>query len=74
MISSGTLVVTVPPERVARVSTALKELGTPVAFVGRVIGGAGVHILKDGTTTHYVGIRCEEDELARIWALYPRNG
>jgi hydrogenase expression/formation protein HypE len=74
MISSGTLVVTVPPERVARVSTALKELGTPFALVGRVIDGAGVHILKDGRTIHHAEIRCEEDELARMWALYPRNG
>jgi hydrogenase expression/formation protein HypE len=74
MISSGTLVVTVPPERVAQVSTTLEELGTPFSFVGRVTDGAGVHVLKDGTTTHYGGIRCEEDELARIWALYPRNG
>jgi hydrogenase expression/formation protein HypE len=31
-------------------------------------------ILTDGTTTHYVGIRYEKDELARIWALYLRNG
>jgi hydrogenase expression/formation protein HypE len=74
MISSGTLVVTVPPERVAQVSVALDKLGTPFASVGRVTDGVGVHVLKDGTTTDYVGIRCEEDELARIWALYPRNG
>jgi hydrogenase expression/formation protein HypE len=74
MISSGTLVVTVPPDRVAQVSTALKDLGTPFAFVGRVTDGAGVHVLKDGRTIHHAAIRCEEDELARMWALYPRNG
>jgi hydrogenase expression/formation protein HypE len=74
MISSGALVVTVPPERVARVSVALEELGTPFAFVGHVTDGAGVHVLKDGGTIQYTEIRCEEDELARIWALYPRNG
>lgn len=74
MISSGTLAVTVPPERVAQVGTALEELGTPFAFVGHVIDGAGVHILKDGRSIHHTEIRCEEDELARMWALYPRNG
>jgi hydrogenase expression/formation protein HypE len=74
MISSGTLAVTVPPERVARVSAVLEELGTPFAFVGHVTDGAGVRVLKDGGTIEYTEIRCEEGELARIWALYPRNG
>jgi hydrogenase maturation factor len=74
VISSGTLVVTVPPERVAQVSAALEELGTPFAFVGHVTDGAGVRVLKDGGAIHHAEIRCEEDELARIWALYPRNG
>jgi hydrogenase expression/formation protein HypE len=73
MISSGTLAVTVPPERVEVVSEALEGVGTPFAFVGRVTDGAGVHVHKDGETTHYTKIRCEEDELARLWALYPRD-
>jgi hydrogenase maturation factor len=74
MISSGTLAVTVPEARVIQVSKALKELGTPFAFVGRVIEGAGVHVLKDGVAIHHTEIRCEEDELARMWAVYPRDG
>jgi hydrogenase expression/formation protein HypE len=37
MISSGTLAVTVPPERVGDVSRVLEELSTPFAFVGRVM-------------------------------------
>ena len=74
MISSGTLAVTVPPERVEDVSKALEELKTPFTFVGRVIEGKGVHILQDGKTRHYTRIRCEEDELARMWSLYPRDG
>jgi hypothetical protein len=41
---------------------------------GAASDGAGVHVLKEGTTTRYVGIRSEEDELARIWTLYPRHG
>jgi hydrogenase expression/formation protein HypE len=74
MISSGTLAVTVPPKRVEDVSEALKDVKTPFAFVGRVIEGEGVHILGDGQTRHYTEIRCEEDELARLWVLYPREG
>jgi hydrogenase expression/formation protein HypE len=70
MISSGTLAVTVPEARVIRVSEALKELGTPFAFVGHVIEGAGVHVLKDGMVMRHAEIRCEEDELARMWTVY----
>jgi hydrogenase expression/formation protein HypE len=72
MISSGTLAVTVPPERVMQVSAALEELGTPFAFVGRVTDGAGVRVLKDGGAIHHTEIRGEEDELARLWAIFPR--
>jgi hydrogenase expression/formation protein HypE len=74
MISSGALAVTVPPGRVAQVSAALGEFGTPFAFVGYVTDGVGVHVLKDGGAIHHAEIRCEEDELARMWALYPRTG
>ncbi len=73
MISSGTLAVTVPPERVDDVREALEELGTPFAFVGRVTGSEGVRVLRDGEMIHHTEIRCEEDELARLWALYPRD-
>ncbi len=74
MISSGTLAVTVPPERTEDVSHTLEELGPEFAFVGEVVEGAGVRVLQDGKTVHYTEIRCEEDELARMWALYPRDG
>ncbi len=73
MISSGTLAVTVPPKKVEAVSHALEKLGTPFAFIGRVVDGTGVRIARDGEVVHHTEIRCEEDELARMWALYPRN-
>jgi hydrogenase maturation factor len=73
MISSGTLAVTVPPERVEGVSRALGQLGTAFAFVGGVVEGAGVRVLQNGKAVHYTEIRCEEDESARMWALYPRD-
>jgi len=74
MISSGTLAVTVPTERVKDVRKVLEDLRTPFAFVGQVIEGVGVRLLRDDTTLHYTEIRCEEDELARLWSLYPRKG
>jgi hydrogenase expression/formation protein HypE len=74
MISSGTLAVTVSPERVQDVSNELEELGTRFAFVGQVREGIGVRILKDGATIHHTQICCEEDELVRMWVLYPREG
>jgi hydrogenase maturation factor len=74
MISSGTLAVAVPPERVEDVSHTLGELGTAFAFVGQVVEGARVRVLQNGKTVHYTEIRCEEGELARRWALYPRDG
>lgn len=72
MISSGTLVATVPPGRVAEVSRVLTQAGTSFAFVGKVTEGTGVHVRRNGEIVHYSDIRCEEDELARMWRLYPR--
>ena len=73
MISSGTLAATVPADRLAGASDALTKIGVISADVGRVIDGAGVRILREGETTDYRDIRCEEDELARLWTAYPRN-
>lgn len=74
MISSRTLALTIPPQRVDDVSQALKEVGTPFAFVGQVTEGVGVGVLlQDGETVHPTEIQCEEDELARRWGLYARD-
>ncbi len=73
MISSGTLAATVPPRKLEAVSKELNEIGIPFAVVGKVVAGAGVRITHDSEITHYEKIRCEEDELARMWALYPRD-
>jgi len=73
MISSGTLAATVPPDRMADATDALTKMGILSADVGRVIEGAGVRLQGKEETLHYREIRCEEDELARLWALYPRH-
>jgi hydrogenase maturation factor len=74
MISSGTLAVTVLPERVGDVSRVLKETGMAFAFLGEVLEGSVMHVRRNGEIVHYNDIRCEEDELARMWRLYPREG
>jgi hydrogenase maturation factor len=75
MISSGTLAATVPPERVADVRRVLEEeAGVAFAFVGRVTEGTGVHVRDHGDMAHHGDIRCERDELARMWERYPRAG
>ena len=74
MISSGTLAVTVPPERLGQVRRALDDLDVSFADIGQVVSGNGVRLQRDGEAVHYTEIRCEEDELARMWALYPRDG
>ena len=68
------LTATVSPEQVEAASRALKETGVLFADVGRVREGIGVRVLRDTGTVHHTEIRCEEDELARMWALYPRGG
>lgn len=72
MISSGTLAATVPPEREEAVRRRLGALGVPVAFVGTVSAGGGVRVRSGAGEAHYTEARCEDDELARIWARYPR--
>jgi len=73
MISSGTLAATVPPEHVEDVRKAFETLEIPFAYIGRVIEGKGVHIHQGDKVVHHTEIRCEADELARLWALYPRD-
>jgi len=73
MISSGTLAATVPPDRMSDVSDSLRKTGVPFADVGRVTEGVGVILLHKDGNIHYHEIICEEDELARMWTLYPRD-
>ncbi|MBW1851512.1 MAG: AIR synthase family protein [Deltaproteobacteria bacterium] len=73
MISSGTLTATVPPDRMLDVSDSLRKAGVPFADVGRVTDGVGVLLLHKDENIHYREIHCEEDELARMWTLYPRD-
>jgi hydrogenase expression/formation protein HypE len=73
MISSGTLAATVPDTHLARIENALNGSGTSFAVIGRVKAGHGVSVVKNGKMIHYGEIKPEEDELARLWRVYPRD-
>jgi len=67
MISSGTLAATVSPECADEVQRQLHDRKIPFSVIGKVVAGKGVKIIKEDQVTHYVDIRPEEDELARMW-------
>lgn len=73
MLSSGTLVAIISPDQVESASQGLMEKGISFADIGEIVEGKGVEIVRDGETTLYQEIHCEEDELARMWENYPRN-
>ncbi|KPL76931.1 hydrogenase expression/formation protein HypE [Ornatilinea apprima] len=72
MISSGTLAATVPPGQVEAASEQLRQAGISFSDIGQIVAGEGVQINHGETMRLYHDIHCEEDELARIWELYPR--
>lgn len=71
MISPETLVATVPVERLQDAIHALSELGILFAQIGQVTEGRGVRVVRKRGVAHFTEIRCEQDELARMWTLYP---
>ncbi|MBN2568917.1 MAG: hydrogenase expression/formation protein HypE [Deltaproteobacteria bacterium] len=73
MVSSGSLVAAVPPERIDDAKQKLAEKSIIFEDIGRVIDGDGVIVLSDGKIEHYREIRCEDDEFARMRQLYPRQ-
>lgn len=74
MISSGTLVATFPTEHVNEAGRSLNDRGIIFADIGEIVEGKGVQIIQDGQSTLYQEIHCEEDELARMWEMYPQDG
>jgi hydrogenase expression/formation protein HypE len=70
MISSGTLVATIPPSKLSDARKALEEKNILYTVVGEVTTGEGVTIRRIGEVRKYQGIHAEEDELARMWTVY----
>ena len=70
MISSGSLAATIPAVSVREAEKALISSGILFADIGEVVNGFGVEIFTDSKSIKYDEIKCEEDELARMWELY----
>ncbi len=70
MISSGTLVATVPLIHLEQAEAAMNEAGIYYADIGMIVPGEGVRIrMLEGVRTFHE-IHAEEDELARMWTLF----
>lgn len=72
MLSSGTLITTIPPSSVTVAAQKLDEIGIMFADIGTVGEGEGVLLHDESETQRYTQILAEEDELARMWTKYPR--
>jgi hydrogenase expression/formation protein HypE len=71
MISSGTLASTITTDKLEEAQQQLIEKQIPFAVIGKAVPGKGVKLIEKNQVTHYVDIRPEEDELARMWLEYP---
>ena len=74
LISSGALIATVPPEKLASVEEALRRLDVEYGVVGRVHEGAARLVIHrvDGRKEEYM--EPPVDELARVWEKYGSGG
>lgn len=73
MISSGTLVATLPPQKINSAAKRLEDKGIIFADIGEVVADEGVKIIKGSETTHFQDIHPEDDELARMWTQHPTD-
>jgi hydrogenase expression/formation protein HypE len=74
MISSGTLAATVPEAHVKAAMQAVEGVDVRIQDVGRVIEGGGVQLRYEDEVRVLYDPTPEEDELARMWQIYPREG
>jgi len=71
LISSGTVVATIPPDRLAEVRERLTGLGVEFSEVGTMSEGAGVRLRRrNGNVETFDSPKMEEDELAELWKRY----
>ncbi len=74
LLSSGTVVATIPQNRIKKVEKRLSSLKIVHAAIGEVSEGCGVALKREnGRIEEYATPRVEEDELAEIWKKYPRQ-
>lgn len=70
MISSGTLLAAIPPERLTSVRSSLDLAGIQFAIVGEVVEGEGVKVSRGEEESFFEALQPEDDELARMWEMY----
>jgi len=70
MISSGSLVATVPEGKIQTILAELAQKKMPAADTGIVKEGKGVSFSRGSERFNVTAIQCEEDELARMWAIH----
>ena len=70
MISSGSLVATIPSQKVETVLEALQSSGIHAGDVGTVKEGNGITLYRKGIGYTETEVHCEDDELARMWAIH----
>ncbi len=70
MISSGSIVATVPEKNVPEVIKELQMQDIPAKDAGIVKKGKGVTFIQEGREKTFENIHCEEDELARMWSIH----
>jgi len=74
LISSGTVVATVPPEKLSQAEKELDRLNILHAIIGKVSQGEGVVLHRvNRKMEKYLKPKVEEDELANLWERYPRK-
>ena len=75
MISSGTLILSVPPHKLEITESLLRELRIEYGVCGEVVPGKpGVIIHRRERVERISHPSPERDELARLWEEYPRVG
>ncbi len=75
MISSGTLVISVSPEKEKKAIEILKNMGILASVAGKVIGKGNPGVLihrKNSSKEKLSNLEPDRDELARLWEKYPR--
>jgi hydrogenase expression/formation protein HypE len=73
MISSGTLVAAISPEKLAGASEALKKVGIHFEAIGIAFEGQGVHVRRGCETVVHMDVQPEAGELAHMWEVYGRD-
>ena len=75
MISSGTLVISVPRGNETKVLEILNDMGIEATVCGEVVDRGKAKVIierKDGSIDEISELDYERDELSRLWKKYPR--